>query len=226
MKAEKKQTKNNIVTEWFIVFILATAPWMFLTPLSIFFEARWPFKVAIVFTALSLLYHFIYFYAERRSFELNAVIQQARTGLGDIPRQVLSYNGLFGVHSVVQSRAIAGVTATLASMAEEPCVVVSRAYPFPEHCTREDLVLAIVFSCGIKNRSAERILDELVASLNEMLAKAQLHASASVEIFPIGLYESVTDETARFSSQSFVLERGYPELGRALKGFEFEHVNV
>jgi hypothetical protein len=160
------------------------------------------------------------------SFELDAVVLDARTGLSDVPRRVLSPNRMFGQRSELHSRAIAGLTATLASLEVEPGVVVSRSYPFPEHCTREDLVIAIVFSCGVGRSAAEHIFDELASSLKELLAEAQLHSSAAVEVFPIGLYESVTGDGARFSSQPFVLKRGYPELGRALKDFERERAKV
>lgn len=158
-----------------------------------------------------------------RPSALDRVILRSRTGLLEIDRVDLREELLFelrGVGSRTALRVLAGVTVTLSSLAREPMKVNWGVLPFPAKCGREDLIAAIIFSGGVSRRSAERLLEALSETINRQIAVASRNQVRAIELFPLGLYENITEDDATFSPQPIVLRRGYPDLSTVLASYE------
>lgn len=155
--------------------------------------------------------------------ELEQAVLRSRTGFPEIPRVDLRREGFFefAVGRRATDHVVSGIAATLARQVKEPVRVgVTNSFPFPAQCMREDLVAAIIYSGGISRLKAERLFDALAASICSHIKEVSDSRTMAVEIFPIGLYENITSEGARFSPQLMTLKRGYPELQAILAQIE------
>lgn len=160
---------------------------------------------------------------EVRTSELDRVILATRTCLREISRVDLREELPFELPDAgnrTALRILAGVTVTLATLAREPMKVHWRERPFPAKCRREDLIAAIIYSGGVSRRSAERLLEALSGAIRRRIAVASKGEITAIELFPLGLYENITEDDATFSPQPILLERGYPGLPGVLASYE------